>query len=313
MLRFVPRMNVFNQAVTWLLPVIPKPIVRKVSERYIAGSTLDDAVRTLSELNAKGAMATVDVLGEFIKTLEEARRNTRYCCEVIRRIHRDGLQGNLSIKLTSLGLAIDSDACETNVREILATARENGNKFVRMDMENSPYTTATIDLYRKLRKEFSNVGVVLQAYLRRTLEDVDSLLADGATNGVPTNVRLCKGIYVEAEAISFQDRKEIQDNYFVCLEKLFAAHAYVGIATHDDLLINGAKLLLKKYRLTNEEFEFQMLLGVRENVRETLIREGYRLRVYVPFGEDWYGYSLRRLKENPKMAGYIAKAVLTGK
>jgi proline dehydrogenase len=306
-------MNVFNQTVTCLLPVIPKPIVRKVSERYIAGSTLDDAVRTIRELNAKGAMATVDVLGEFIKTLDEAHNNTRYSCEVIRYIHREGLPGNLSIKLTSLGLEIDPSACEKNVREILVTARENGNMFVRMDMENSPYTTATIDLYRKLRKEFSNVGVVLQAYLRRTPEDVDSLLAEGAANGVPTNVRLCKGIYIEAEVIAFQERKEIQDNYLTCLEKLLAAHAYVGIATHDDLLINGAKQLIKKNNLGKEEFEFQMLLGVRENVRDGLIREGNRLRVYVPFGEDWYGYSLRRLKENPRMAGYIVKALLTGK
>ncbi len=306
-------MNVFNQAVTWLLPVIPKPIVRKVSERYIAGSTLDDAIRTLRDLNARGAMATVDVLGEFIKNLEEAKRNTRYCCEVIRRIHRDGLQGNLSIKLTSLGLAIDPSACETNVREILVTARENGIMFVRMDMENSPYTTKTIELYRKLRTEFTNVGVVLQAYLRRTPVDVDSLLAEGTANDVKTNVRLCKGIYVESESIAFQDRKGIQDNYLTCLEKLFAARAYVGIATHDDVLINGAKQLIKKYGLGKEEFEFQMLLGVRENVRDGLIREGFRLRVYVPFGEDWYGYSIRRLKENPKMAGYIVKAVLTGK
>jgi proline dehydrogenase len=306
-------MNVFNQALSWVLPVIPKSIVRKVSERYIAGATLDDAMRTVQSLNAKSAMATTDVLGEFIKSLDEARANTTECCEVLRRLHKDGVQGNLSIKLTSLGLALDPEACEKNVREILVTARENGNLFVRIDMENSPYTTQTIDLYRVLRREFANVGVVLQAYLRRTKSDVDALLAEGVVDRVVTNVRLCKGIYVEREEIAFQGRKEIQDNYLTCLESLLAARAYVGIATHDDVLIEGAKKLLHKYHVGRDAFEFQMLLGVRENVRDALIREGFRLRVYVPFGHDWYGYSMRRLKENPKMAGYIAKALFTGK
>jgi|ERR1017187_55093 proline dehydrogenase len=308
-----PEMNPFNKAIALALPFIPKSLVRKVSERYIAGSTLDDAVRTVRVLNSQGAMATVDVLGEFITTLDQARENTMYCCEVLRRIHRDDLRGNLSIKLTSLGLALDEAVCEQHVHEILVTARENGNQLVRMDMENSPYTTKTIHLYRKLRKEYSNVGVVLQSYLRRSPQDVDELLADGSAMGVPTNVRLCKGIYVEPEAIAFQERREVQQNYLVCLEKLFQARAYVGIATHDEFLIDEAKKLIRKYELTNEEFEFQMLLGVRENIRDKLIREGYRLRVYVPFGEDWYGYSIRRLKENPKMAGYIVKAMLTGK
>ena len=306
-------MNVLNQAIAWVLPIIPKSIVRKVSERYIAGATLDDAMRTVQALNAKGAMATVDVLGEFIHSLEEARANTAYCCEVIRRLHHDGLAGNLSIKLTSLGLAIDSDICEKNAREILVTAREHGRLFVRIDMENSPYTTQTIALYRALRKEFANVGVVLQAYLRRTEADVGALLAEGAADQLATNIRLCKGIYVEREEIAFQGRKEIQQNYLRCLEKLLAARAYIGIATHDDMLIDGAKRLLEKFQVAREAFEFQMLLGVRETVRDGLIREGYRLRVYVPFGEDWYGYSIRRLKENPKMAGYITKALLTGK
>lgn len=306
-------MNPFNQLLAWALPVIPKSIVRKVSERYIAGATLDDAMRTVQSLNAKGAMATVDVLGEFIKSLDEARANTIECCEVLRRLHHDGLQSTLSIKLTSLGLAIDPEACEKNVREILVTARENGNIFVRIDMENSPYTTQTLDLYRSLRREFTNVGIVLQAYLRRTKSDVDSLLAEGVADRIQTNARLCKGIYVEREEIAYQGRKEIQENYLACLESLLAAKAYVGIATHDDVLIEGAKKLLGKYRLEREAFEFQMLLGVRENVRDALIREGFRLRVYVPFGHDWYGYSIRRLKENPKMAGYIAKALFTGK
>ncbi len=306
-------MGLLNTLIAFLLPYVPKSIVQKVSQRYIAGATLDDAVRTVRSLNEKSAMATIDVLGEFIDNLKQATENTRYSCEVIRRLAKDGLKGNLSIKLTSLGLEIDTAACERNVRQILDVARENGGMFVRMDMENSPYTDRTIDLYRKLRTEYANVGVVLQAYLRRTANDVNRLIAEGNAQGVRTNVRLCKGIYVEAEAIAFKRRKEIQDNYLLCLDNLLAANAYIGIATHDDLLIDGAKKLIAKYKVSNEEFEFQMLLGVHEQVRDTLIREGYRLRVYVPFGEDWYGYSIRRLKENPQMGGYIVKALFTGK
>lgn len=306
-------MAFLNKLIALTLPYVPKPIVRKVSERYIAGATLEDAARTVRALNAKGAMATVDVLGEFIQNLDQAKANTRYCCDVLRQIANDRLNGNLSIKLTSLGLALDQSVCEKNVREILITARENGNIFVRLDMENSPYTTMTLDLYRRLRKDNTNVGIVLQAYLRRTPDDIDALLAEGAVNSIATNVRLCKGIYVEAETIAYKTRKEVQDNYLRCLDKLFAAHAYTGVATHDEVLIADAKKLLQKYGYTRDEFEFQMLLGVREQVRDDLIREGFQVRVYVPFGEDWYGYSIRRLKENPQMGGYIVKAMFGAK
>jgi len=180
-------------------------------------------------------------------------------------------------------------------------------------MENSPYTDMTLALYRKLRRDFSNVGTVLQSYMRRTLSDIKTLVAEGEVLNVATNIRLCKGIYVEPETIAFQKRAEVQENYLKSLDALFTAGAYVGIATHDDVLIDGAKQLIRKHNLASDRFEFQMLLGVREQVRDRLIQEGYRLRVYVPFGEDWYGYSIRRLKENPKMGGYIVKALLTGR
>jgi proline dehydrogenase len=302
-------MQLLNRIITGVLPIVPKAVVQKVSARYIAGATLNDAVNTVRSLNKIGAMATVDVLGEFISTREEADQNARYCIEVVQRLFSEKLQGNLSIKLTSLGLGLDDELCEHNVRSILTTAQNCGNMFVRMDMENSPYTTLTLDLYKKLRREFPNVGAVLQSYMRRTEQDIKDLLMDGAANGVRTNIRLCKGIYREAPEIAFQERKEVQENYLRSLELLLSGGAYVGIATHDDVLIEGGKKLVKKYARANDTFEFQMLLGVRENARDKTIREGYRLRVYVPFGSEWYGYSMRRLKENPQVAGYIVKAM----
>lgn len=299
-------MNILNKLIAATLPIVPKSIVRKVSARYIAGAVLGDAIRVVRELNGEGAMATVDVLGEYIKSLDEAEENTRYSIEVLNGIQQEQVTSNLSIKLTSLGLGLDHAACERNVRRILDTARATNN-FVRFDMEDSQYTTLTIDLYAKLRKEYDNVGVVLQAYLRRTEADIKHLLAGGKTN-----LRLCKGIYIEPESIAFQERKEVQDHFLRCLEVAIAGGAYVGIATHDDVLIDGARSLISQCGLAPAQYEFQMLLGVRDQKRRELLREGHRLRVYVPFGADWYGYSVRRLKENPAIAGHIVKALFTG-
>lgn len=299
-------MDLFNKLIAWVLPIVPKGIVRKVSARYIAGDALPDAVRCVRTLNSEGAMATVDVLGEYIKNIGEADENTRYSCEVLETIEREKIDSNLSIKLTSLGLGLDNAHCEENVRKILDTARTHGNIFVRFDMEDSHYTTLTIDLYDKLRKEYSNVGVVIQAYLLRTENDIKRL-----TDGGFTNVRLCKGIYIESEEIAFKGRDEIRENFAKCLDLLFSRGAYVGIATHDEVIVENAKNIIKKHSLDRTKYEFQMLLGVRENMRRAIIKEGHRLRVYVPFGADWYGYSVRRLKENPSVAGHVVKAMFT--
>jgi proline dehydrogenase len=295
--------NLFNKLIASALPIVPKSIVRKVSARYIAGDTLNDAVHAVRALNIEGAMATVDVLGEYIKTLHEAAENTRYACEVLQRIHLEKIDSNLSIKLTSHGLAIDPAECEKNVRIILGAAKTHGNIFVRFDMENSPYTSQTIELYEKLREEY-NVGIVLQAYMRRTESDILKLIAGGETN-----IRLCKGIYNESEEIAFKNKDEIRDNFLKCLELALTKGVYVGIATHDTILIKRAKEILNELSFTREQYEFQMLLGVTEPIRRQLIAEGNRLRVYVPFGADWYGYSVRRLKENPAIAGHIVKAM----
>jgi proline dehydrogenase len=296
-------MNVLNNLIASLLPVVPKGIIRKVSARYIAGDTLADAVRVVRSLNQEKSMATVDVLGENITSLHEAAENTRYACQVLEMIHREHIDSNLSIKLTSLGLAIDSAECEKNVRIILGAAKTHGNNFVRFDMENSPYTSQTIDLYKKLRDEF-NIGIVLQAYMRRTEDDIKKLIAGGTTN-----IRLCKGIYNEPEEIAFKKKEEIRDNFLKCLELVLSHGVYMGIATHDSFLIDEAKAMINTLGLNREQYEFQMLLGVTEPIRRQLISEGYRLRVYVPFGADWYGYSVRRLKENPAIAGHIFKAM----
>lgn len=298
-------MGFFNSLISNALPYAPKTLVKIVAKKYIAGETLNDAMITVERLNGEGAMATVDVLGEFVEHSEVARRETDTSVQVLEEIIRRRLDSNLSVKLTSLGLAIDMEFAHENLCRVVAAAARLGS-FVRIDMENSPYTDQTIELFRRVRREFpNNVGIVLQAYLRRTENDIRTLAAEGA------NFRLCKGIYVESETIAFKGREEIQENYLKCLGIIFDHNCYVGIATHDDVLIDGARKMIAKRGLTREQYEFQMLLGVRDGKRRELIAQGHRLRVYVPFGQDWYGYSVRRLKENPSVAGHVFKAIFT--
>lgn len=299
-------MGLFDRLVSKSLPFLPRFMVRVVARKYIAGETLADAMNTVTRLNGERTMATIDVLGEFVRSREVALRETEQSIAVLREIHRLGLQANLSVKLTSLGLDIDTEFCFENVRRVVACAAEHGS-FVRTDMENSPYTDRTIEIQRRLRREFpNNVGIVLQAYLRRTYADTLALAEEGV------NFRLCKGIYVESESIAFKGREEIQQNYLKCLEAMIDRGCYVGIATHDDVLIDGARSIVENRQLNRERYEFQMLLGVRDAKRRELVSQGHRLRVYVPFGEDWYGYSIRRLKENPAIAGHVFKAMFTG-
>jgi proline dehydrogenase len=295
-------MNIINKVVVKSLPFVPKSLVRYFANRYIAGETLADAVRCVRQINSEGACATLDVLGEDIFTKEEAVESRRGSIEVLQAITKEKLDSNLSIKLTSLGLKLDKDFTTENVREILKVASQN-NIFVRFDMEDSTCTTDTIDVFRILHKEFPNTGIVLQAYLFRSEEDA-KLLAKEAPN-----FRLCKGIYREPPSIAFQGRDEVQQNYLSLLKLMFERKAYVGIATHDSVLVDGAIKMIGEMGLQKHEYEFQMLLGVRPELRQKLVRDGYKVRLYVPFGEHWYGYSLRRFKENPEVAGYVAKAV----
>jgi proline dehydrogenase len=296
----------FNQLIARSLPFVPKPIVRTVSNRYIAGETLPDAVRTVRSLNNLGATGTVDVLGEFVDSSAQASEETAMSLRVVDALAENSLRSGVSVKLTSLGLDIDDEFCFQNVRSVVERAKEKG-RFVRLDMENSPYTTRTIDIYRRLHATgLDNTGVVIQAYMRRSEDDIRSLAPLG------TSVRLCKGIYIEDVSIAFRERSEVQENYKRLLTLLFEQGMYVGIATHDDVLLDFAQNEIVRRSVPPTSYEFQMLLGVREQKRDELIRAGHKMRIYVPFGHDWYGYSVRRLKENPEVAGHIVKAMFTG-
>ncbi len=295
-------MNLLNNLVVATLPFVPKPIVGKVASRYIAGVTLTDAMNKVQHLNAQKAMATIDVLGEDVFTKEQSLQSRDESIAVLNEIEKLKLDSNLSVKLTSLGLKIDPQFCMENSLAIVAQANAHNN-FVRIDMEDHTCTDDTLYVYRAVRERYSNVGIVIQSYLHRSVDDVRKLASEKAL------VRLCKGIYNEPPNVAIKDHVGIQRNFLKLLRILFEARCYVGIATHDDVLIDGAIEMINEYKMGPSQYEFQMLLGVREERRKQLISQGHRLRVYVPFGRDWYSYSVRRLKENPQMAGHVFKAM----
>jgi proline dehydrogenase len=293
-----------DRAIVRVLPAVPRRIVRKISARYIAGTDVEDACRVVKQLNAEGKMATIDVLGEEISTRRETLEIVRAYHDVFEAIERERLDSNVSVKLTALGLNLAYELCRANLEKVVRHAAESGN-FVRIDMEDSSCTSDTLSLYRELRGQgLDNVGIVLQAYLRRTIRDIRALAP------LRPNVRLCKGIYIEPPLIAYRDFDAVRQNFVLSLRELLRGGSYVGIATHDRWLISEGLRLVQEHRLTREQYEFQMLLGVTEHAANRLVLNGHRLRVYVPFGEHWYGYSVRRLQENPKIAGYIASDTL---
>ncbi len=294
--------------VAGVLPYMPKNLVWLFSQRYIAGKTLADAIKTSKELNRQGYMVTIDLLGEFIEDLSQATKNKEEYLNIIEEIEKNNIDGNYSLKPTMFGLLIDKDVAYENIREIVKKAAGYDN-FVRIDMEDSKCVDLEIELFRKLRKEFpKNVGLVVQAYLKRTMDDLKAMM-DMHSEEYPLNFRLCKGIYVEPASIAYKKYEEINQHYLEDLEFLLKNGVYVGIATHDTPLIEGAYKLLEKYKVPKDKYEFQMLYGVTPNLRESILKKGHRLRVYVPFGSDWFAYSTRRLKENPKIAQEIMKAL----
>jgi proline dehydrogenase len=293
----------FDRAVVRVLPVVPRSVVRRVASPYIAGSTLADARSVVASLNAEGMRATVDVLGEEIARPEEAEAIARAYGDALAAISKDGLDANISIKLTGFGLKLDEALCRELVFGLVADAEGRGI-LVRLDMEDSSTTDATLELYRALRTAgHEGVGVVLQAAQRRTLSDIEALAP------LEPSVRLCKGIYLEPPSVAYQGFDEVRSSFVDCLDALLESASRVAIATHDEWLIEQA--LERVVGIARGSYEMQMLLGVRADRARRLVAEGHPLRIYVPYGVQWYEYSLRRLQENPKVAGYVAKDVLS--
>jgi len=292
--------TIIDRAIVRALPAVPRQVVKRLSSRYIAGTTLAEACDVVRELNAHCKVATLDVLGEEVTLREEAIGLRDAYRRALDTIEEDGLRSNVSVKLTALGLKLDRGLCRADLTAVVEEAARFDN-FVRIDMEDSSTTSETLALYRQIREEgHDNLGVVLQAALKRTLSDI------GGLGDLRPNVRVCKGIYVEPPEIAYQEDEIIRLNFLDALEALFDIGSYVAIATHDDWLIGEALALVERRGLGRDDYEFQMLLGVRAELGDELVRDGHRLRIYVPFGRRWYEYSIRRLQENPKIAGYVA-------
>ncbi|HSH50182.1 MAG TPA: proline dehydrogenase family protein [Bacteroidales bacterium] len=298
----------FNKFIAAILPYFPKKFIWLFSKSYIAGEYVEDAIKVSKDLNKKGMMVTLDILGEFIKNLDEAEQNKKDYLELIDRIEKEKIDGNYSLKPTMFGLLIDPEVCYKHIREIVAKAAEYSN-FIRVDMEDSSCTDLEIELFRKLKTEFpKNVGLVLQAYMRRTYSDLENLM-DMHSKDAPLNYRLCKGIYVEPKEIAYKKYDEVNQHFLEDIEFCFQKSVYPAIATHDKPVVDGAYKLIEKYNVPKDKYEFQMLYGVTPHLRQSIVNNGHRMRVYVPYGKQWFGYSTRRLKENPKMASQIIKAI----
>lgn len=299
---------IINTAIANMMPYMPKCMVGTFAKRYVAGGKPEDAFRLTKGLNEEGAVGTIDLLGEFTEDPEKAKATVEMYKLVLDNIESQNLNTNISIKPTAFGALLSRDFCTENITELITYAYQK-KIFVRIDMEDHPYTDYTIDLYLKLNEAMpGSCGTVLQSYMKRNLSDIEHICKSIKR----ADIRLCKGIYREPADVAYHNRKKVQDNFLESLDLLFQNKAYVGIATHDDVLIKGAYELIEKHDLKKDEYEFQMLLGVRSELKKRLLRDGHKLRIYTPFGEDWLPYSLRRLKENPAIVGSAIKGFLTG-
>jgi proline dehydrogenase len=280
-------------------------MAKAFASRFVAGETLDSALAAIRKLNSKGITASLDLLGESVTNETEARESAGQYTKILDRISESRIDANVSLKLTAMGLDIDQELCIANIQNILDRAREL-KTFVRIDMEGSDYTQKTLDIfYNRLYPSYrGNVGIVVQSYLYRTFSDVEQANAAGA------RVRLCKGAYKEPATVAYQDKKDVDDSYLRCMRSLLLDGHYPGIATHDERIIRETKRFANDNSIESDRFEFQMLYGVRRDLQDKLVREGFRLRVYVPFGTHWYPYLMRRLAERPANVAFIAGNVL---
>ncbi len=298
-------MSLFDAIIRFGLPLVPRFIVKRVARPYVAGESLEQALEVVRRLNGEGALATLDYLGEAVRNPARAEEAVQEYLRLLDALQREGLESNISLKPTMMGLGLDEHLFERNITRIAGRARELGN-FVRLDMEDHLTVDSTLALFHKLQGNLGNMGVVLQSMLRRTLDDAGKLLAHAP------NIRLVKGIYREPRAVAWRDPHTIRESFIHLLEKLLGGGAYVGIATHDEHLVWAARSVIDRLGLGRDRYEFQMLLGVEPGLRRILLSEGHRLRVYVPYGAEWYAYSVRRLKENPAVALHVLRALLSG-
>ena len=295
-------MGVFDRVIALTLPLVPKPVVRRVASPYIAGERMDDLLRIAEGLNREGYRVAAAILGEFVTRREESEEAVREYASLLLRMGERRVDGYIHVKPTHLGLKLDKSFCTENIRALLVAARRPG-LFVRVDMEDSPCIDDTLDMYYQLRPEFDNLGVVIQARMRRSLADARELAK------VKADVRVCKGIYLEPYSIAFTDPELISPNYARLVEELLGAGSPVAIATHDERLVFEATRTIERLGIPHDRYEFQMLLGVMTPLRALVRGAGHRVRVAVPYGPNWYPYSLRRLRKNPAIAGYVLKSL----
>ena len=292
-------MSWINIGILYLIGILPRWMVHPFAKTYVAGETIEKTVQVVNKMNELGYACTLDILGEHIQSPSKAEKITKDYCNLYEVINKETLNCNISIKLTHIGLELDQKLVENNLQQILRHAESHKN-FLRIDMENSPYTQRTIDLYQKNIHNYDKMGIVLQAYLKRSLEDAQTLSTPGF------NTRICKGIYNEPSNIAFKESTEIQDNFFLITKEILSGKGFAAIATHDIPLIDRIESWIEQNNISNDRFEFQVLYGVPMGNRlKRLLSKGYTVRQYIPFGPDWFDYSLRRLKENPKIISYV--------